>query len=79
MNEDRFEEIGEDEEKRLQAQSDAVIGLLTDRGVLPETKIKDEEIRDARQKRRKAAYHNTMLLLQHYRQIQLFVRNEGFD
>ena len=70
MSKDRFdEENREKDEKKLQAQSDAVIDLLTDRGVLPETKIKDEEIRDARQKRRKAAYHNTMLLLQHYRTI----------
>ncbi|MBR1744047.1 MAG: hypothetical protein IJ733_19720 [Lachnospiraceae bacterium] len=59
----------EDGEKMLQEQSDAVIGLLTDRGVLPETGISDEDIRTARQKRRKDAYHNTMLLLRYYRTI----------
>lgn len=49
--------------------SDAVIGLLTKRGMLADPEIKDERYRAAQQKKRKNAYHNTELLLKHYRNI----------
>mgnify|MGYP002626671454 CR=1 FL=1 len=75
MNEDRWTEGAEDgkkkgervPEERMQARSDAVIGFLTDRGILPEKEIGDAALREARQERRRNAYHNTLLLLQHYR------------
>lgn len=54
---------------KLQAQSDAVIGLLTTRGILEDKQIDDEKIREAKKEKRKNTYHNTMMLLQHYRTI----------
>jgi hypothetical protein len=46
-----------------------MIGLLTDRGILPDTGIENEKVREARKEKRKNTYHNTMMLLQHYRTI----------
>lgn len=57
------------EQEKMQVQSDAVIGLLTDRGILPDTGIENEKVREARQEKQKNTYHNTMMLLQHYRTI----------
>lgn len=53
----------------MQVQSDAMIGLLTDRGILPDTGIDNEKVREARKEKQKNTYHNTMMLLQHYRTI----------
>lgn len=58
-----------EQENKLQAQSDAVIGLLTNRGILEDSQINDEKIREAKKAKRKNTYHNTMMLLQHYRAI----------
>ena len=57
----------EPQEKELQKQTDAVLRLLTKRGVLPNEKITDEKRRAALQKRQKESYHNTELLLKNYR------------
>ena len=62
------EMIQEQQEKKL-AQSEAVIGLLTDRGILPDAGIDNEKIREARKEKQKNTYHNTMMLLQHYRTV----------
>lgn len=59
----------EQQEGRILAQSEAFIALLTKRGILADPKIKDERVRNARQEKTKNSYHNTMLLLQHYRTI----------
>lgn len=57
----------EQQEKRIQAQSDAFITLLTKRGILADQQIDDEKKRVAKQEKLKNSYHNTLLLLQHYR------------
>lgn len=57
------------QEERLQAQSDAFVELLTKRGILADHRISDERIRTAQQERRKASYHNTEMLLKHYRTV----------
>lgn len=62
-------ELYEQQEKRLLAQSDAFISLLTKRGILADEHIDDERIRSARQEKTKNSYHNTLMLLQHYRTI----------
>lgn len=59
----------EQQENRIMEQSDAFIGLLTKRGILADRKIDDEKIRSARQEKTKNSYHNTLMLLQHYRTI----------
>lgn len=56
-----------------QKQTDALIELLTKRGILPDGKIKDEQLRAARQKRQRDSYHNTLLLLKNYRSIAWMV------
>lgn len=60
---------GLEQQEKLQVQSDAMIGLLTDRGILPDTGIENEKVREAMKEKRKNTYHNTMMLLQHYRTI----------
>ena len=57
----------EQQEDRIRTQSEAFIGLLTKRGILGDRKIDDEKIRAAQQEKRKRAYHNTEMLLKHYR------------
>ena len=57
----------EQQEERILAQSDAFISLLTKRGILGDHEIDNEKIRTAQQKRRRTAFHNTQVLLQHYR------------
>ena len=63
-NENRLEQ-----QEKMQVQSDAMIGLLTDRGILPDTGIDNEKVREARKEKQKNTYHNTLMLLQHYRTI----------
>ena len=60
---------GLEQQEKMQIQSDAMIGLLTDRGILPDTGIENVKVREARKEKRKNTYHNTMMLLQHYRTI----------
>ena len=51
----------EQQEKRIQAQSDAFITLLTKRGILADQQIDDEKKRVAKQEKLKNSYHNTLL------------------
>lgn len=62
-------ELYEQQEKKLLAQSDAFISLLTRSGILADPEIDDAKLRTARQKKTKNSYHNTLMLLQHYRTI----------
>ena len=48
-------------------QNDEIVELMMDRGMLPDNSIEDESLRIKKQKLRKNAYHNTMLLLKRYR------------
>ena len=59
----------EQQEKRIQAQSDAFITLLTKRGILGDRQIGDEQKRMARYVMNNNWYHNRLLLLQHYRRL----------
>ena len=65
----RVDENRLEQQEKMQVQSDAMIGLLTDRGILPDTGIDNEKVREARKEKQKNTYHNTMMLLQHYRTI----------
>lgn len=58
-----------EQQEKMQVQSDAMIGLLTNRGILPDIGIDNEKVREARKEKQKNTYHNTMMLLQHYRTI----------
>lgn len=47
----------------------AMLKILTSRGMIGDQNIQDEKIRAAQQKIRQNAYHNTELLLKHYKNI----------
>jgi len=50
-------------------QPDVVFEMLTKRGLIGDKRILNEKARDAQQQKNKMAYHNTLLLLKHYRMI----------
>ena len=50
-------------------QPDIVFEMLTKRGLIGDKRISNEKTRDAQQQKNKMAYHNTLLLLKHYRTI----------
>ena len=62
-------ELYEQQESKILAQSDAFINLLIRRGILEDRQIDNEKLREARKEKRKNTYHNTLMLLQHYRTI----------
>lgn len=57
------------QERQLSAQSEKFIRMLTKRGLLPDSHISDEQIRATEQAKKRNMYHNTMMMLQHYRNI----------
>jgi len=64
----------EQQENKILAQSDAFISLLTKRGILGDQKIDNAKVRNAQQKRRRTAFHNTLMLLQHYRSFKWILK-----
>ena len=65
----RADENRMEQQEKVQVQSDAMIGLLTDRGILLDAGIDNEKVREARKEKQKNTYHNTLMLLQHYRTV----------
>ena len=59
----------EQQEKKISAQSDAMIKLLTKKGILEDRQINDERIRQAQNEKKRNMYHNTQVLLENYRNI----------
>ncbi len=59
----------EQQEQKISTQSDAFIRLLTQRGILEDHQIDDDRIRQAQKEKKRNMYHNTQLLLEHYRNI----------
>lgn len=57
------------EEKRLSSNEDRFISFLMKSGYLSDPKIKDPQLRVKKQERNKQTYHNTKLLLEHYRDL----------
>lgn len=62
-------ELYEEQESQLSAGSDAFIKLLTKKGILEDQQIDDDRIRQAQKDKKRNMYHNTLMLLQHYRNI----------
>ena len=50
-------------------QPDVVLEMLTKRGLIGDKSIASDKSRDAQHQKNKVAYHNTQLLLKHYRTI----------
>lgn len=59
----------EQQESKMRSQSDAFVSFLTKRGLLGDSKIADERVREAQKAKKKNSFHNTQLLLKHYRNI----------
>ena len=59
----------EEQEHQLSAQSDAFIRLLTKRGILEDRRIDDEHVRQVQREKARNMYHNTQVMLKHYRDI----------
>ena len=59
----------EQQERRLSAQSEAFLKLLAERGLVADQDISDERIRHAQKEKTRNKYHNTELMLKHYRNI----------
>lgn len=57
------------QERRLTGKSEAFLRMLTQRGLLEEPEISDDRVREAAKAKKRNMYHNTMLMLQHYRDI----------
>jgi len=57
------------QEGLLLEQSEAFLGMLLQRGILEDTQIDDEARRKAISDRKRKTYHNTLLMLQNYRNI----------
>ncbi len=59
----------EQQERKLSGQSEAFLKMLTKRGLLEDPQISDETVRQAAKAKKRRMYHNTMLMLKHYRDI----------
>lgn len=57
------------QEGQLSSKSEAFLKMLTKRGILEDQQIDDEKIRKAEKAKKRNMYHNTFLMLQHYRSI----------
>ena len=59
----------EQQENQLSAQSAAFLQMLTKRGLLADSEIDNDKIRQAQKAKKRQTYHNTEMLLHHYRSI----------
>jgi hypothetical protein len=50
-------------------QSEAFLNMLTQRGLLEDPQISDDKVRQAEKTKKRKMYHNTQLMLKHYRDI----------
>ena len=57
------------QDNQLSVQSEAFLRMLTQRGILEDQNISDDAARQAAKDKNRNAYHNTLLMLQHYRDI----------
>lgn len=55
--------------KKTISQQELLLQLFTRRGLVADNTINDERIKEAQMKKQLAAYHNTELLLKHYKNI----------
>ena len=61
--------LEEQQERKLQSQSEAFVKMLTQRGLLEDPQIGDDKVRQAVKTKKRNMYHNTQLMLRHYRDI----------
>jgi hypothetical protein len=56
-------------QEQLSERSEAFLNMLTKRGILEDPEISDDQVREAVKTKKRRMYHNTTLMLQHYRDI----------
>ena len=59
----------EQQENDLSSRSEAFLDMLTRRGLLEDPDIVDDKVRSAVKSKKRKMYHNTQLMLRHYRDI----------
>jgi len=59
----------EQQERKLLGQSEAFLQMLTQRGLLEDPEISDDRVRLAAKAKKRNMYHNTKMMLRHYRDI----------
>lgn len=57
----------------IELQHDVVLDMLAKRGLIAENSVDPESIKKAKQEQKRQAYHNTEMLLKHYRTIAWLV------
>lgn len=63
-------ELFERQESKLSAQSAAFMKYLVKKGLISDATIQDPDVRKAKQEKQRVMFHNTQLLLKHYRNIK---------
>lgn len=66
---DKTENIYEQQERQLSAKSEALLEMLTNRGIVSDVQISSTKLRDAEKAHKRKVYHNTLVMLQNYRNI----------
>lgn len=66
---DKANSSGKKTNGMLSSQSAAILDMLTKRGIVEDQRIDDERIRQVDKEKKRKMFHNTQLLLQHYRDI----------
>jgi len=64
-----YETANNTREPILTGRSEAILSMLTKRGLLEDTDITDDTVRHAVKDRKRRMYHNTQMMLKHYRDI----------
>lgn len=66
---DNTAKVDNEREQKIRERSDEFIRLLTRKGILEDSRINDERVRQAQKEKRRNMYHNTRILLENYRNI----------
>ncbi len=66
---DNTAKVDNEREQKIRERSDEFIRLLTRKGILENSRINDERVRQAQKEKRRNMYHNTRILLENYRNI----------
>jgi hypothetical protein len=61
--------LPEQQKRRFSEKSEAFLEMLTRRGLLEDPEIVDDTVRQAAKDKKRRMYHNTQLMLKHYRDI----------
>jgi len=69
LNNNCDKKTNEQNKYRRKERSEAILAMLTKRGLLEDQEIDDDAVRQAVKEKKRRTYHNTQLMLKHYRDI----------